>query len=310
VDAEGRPVITSADMRLILILALVGGGATACSSRADPHPGTVSVVASFYPLAEAVRQVGDDLVSVTNLTAPGVEPHDLELTPDQVASIARADLVLYLGGGFQPAVEDAIGEAGGTVLDVLTGIDTAAPPSGSEVGLAVDPHVWLDPERYARIVDEVRAALAGIDPSHADAFAAGASRFEDRINALDEEFRTGLADCQRTTIVTNHAAFGYLAAAYGLTQVGISGLDPEADVDPRRIAELRDLVHTQGITTIFTEDLVSPKVAETLANEAGVQTAVLHTLEGLTDAEVAAGADYVSEMRENLATLREALACA
>jgi zinc transport system substrate-binding protein len=300
-------------MRLILILGLslaLAGSTTCASSSANPGEGGVAVVASFYPLAEAARRVGGDLVSVTNLTAPGVEPHDLELTPDQVESIATADLVLYLGGGFQPGVEDAVGEADGTVLDVLTGVDTVAPASGSEEGLSVDPHVWLDPERYARIVDEVRSALADIDPTHADAFAAGASRFEGQLHALDDEFRAGLADCQRTTIVTNHAAFGYLAAAYGLTQVGISGLDPEAEPDPRRIAELRDLVRTQGITTIFTEDLVSPKVAETLAQEAGVHTAVLHTLEGLTDAEVAAGADYVSEMRENLAALREALACA
>jgi zinc transport system substrate-binding protein len=299
-------------MRLILIsLLCVAAAGTACSGpRPNADGGGVAVVASFYPLAEAARQVGGDLVSVTNLTAPGVEPHDLELTPDQVESIATADLVLYLGGGFQPGVEDAVGESDGTVVDVLSGVDTQGPPVGSEEGLAVDPHVWLDPERYARVVDEIRSSLATIDPVHADAFAAGASRFEDQLHALDAEFRSGLADCERSTIVTNHAAFGYLAAAYDHTQVGISGLDPEAEPDPRRIAELRDLVRSQGITTIFTEDLVSPKVAETLAQEAGVQTAVLHTLEGLTDAEVAAGADYASEMRQNLVALREALACA
>ncbi len=301
-------------VRLILILGLclfLAGTSAACSRRGNAaDAGKIQVVASFYPLAEAARQMGGDLVLVTNLTAPGVEPHDLELTPTQVASIATADLVIYLGGGFQPGVEDAIGEAQGSVLDALQGVETTAPPSGSEASLTVDPHVWLDPERYARIVDEVRSALADIDPTHADAFAAGATAYEDRLHALDADFRAGLANCERTTIVTNHAAFGYLAAAYGLTQVGISGLDPEAEPDPRRIVEIRDLVLTQGITTIFTEDLVSPKVAETLANEAGVGTAVLHTLEGLTDSEVAAGADYLSQMRENLATLREALGCA
>jgi zinc transport system substrate-binding protein len=302
-------------MRLILILGLctllAGLGAACSDPQEDPaDAGGVQVVASFYPLAEAARQVGGDLVSVTNLTAPGVEPHDLELTPDQVGSIARADLVVYLGGGFQPGVEDAVGQSDGTALDVLAGVDTVTPPDGSEPGISVDPHVWLDPERYAQIVDEVRAALADIDPTQSDAFAAGASRFEDELHALDDEFRAGLADCERTTIVTNHAAFGYLADAYGLTQVGISGLDPEADVDPRRIVEIRDLVRSEGITTIFTEDLVSPEVAETLAAEAGVTTAVLHTVEGLTDADVEAGADYVSEMQENLAVLRDALACA
>jgi zinc transport system substrate-binding protein len=300
-------------MRLILILSLsltLAAGSACSPSSPDPDGRRVAVVASFYPIAEAARRVGGDLVTVTNLTAPGVEPHDLELTPDQVEAIATADLVLYLGGGFQPAVEDAVDQAEGTVVDVMSGIETETPPSGSEEGLDVDPHVWLDPERYSQIVDEVRSALADIDPSHVGAFAAGASRFQDELNELDEEFRTGLADCQRATIVTNHAAFGYLAAAYGLTLVGISGLDPEAEPDPRRIAEIRELVRSQGITTIFTEDLVSPKVAETLADEAGVGTAVLHTVEGLTDDEVAAGEDFVSQMRKNLSTLREALACA
>jgi zinc transport system substrate-binding protein len=300
------PILRSASLAVVLAVA-----GTACS-RPIPTPagGGTAVVASFYPLAEAARQVGGDLVSVTNLTAPGVEPHDLELTPDQVRSLTTAGLVIYLGSGFQPAVEDAVGQTDATVVDILGGVDTVAPPSGSEASLTVDPHVWLDPERYARIVEEIRSALADIDPAHADAFAAGATAFEDRLHALDAEFRAGLADCRRTTIVTNHAAFGYLAAAYGLTQQAISGVDPEAEPDPRHLAELRDLVQREGITTIFTEDLVSPKVAETLANEAGVGTAVLHTLEGLTDSEVAAGADYLSQMRENLATLRTALACA
>lgn len=296
-------------MRLILILALMTGGGAACTSRADPLPGTVSVVGSFYPLAEAAREVGGDLVSVTNLTAPGVEPHDLELAPDQVESIATADLVVYMGSGFQPAVEDAVALSDGAALDALSGVDTLPPPPGEE-GSAVDPHVWLDPIRFATIVDEVRASLTAIDPSHRDAYAGGASTYEERLAALDARFRTGLADCARTTIVTSHEAFGYLADEYGLMQVGISGLDPEAEPDPRRIAELRDLVDEQGITTIFTEDLVSPKVAETLAQEAGVRTAVLHTLEGLPDDEVAAGADYLSQMGENLSALREALDCA
>ena len=299
-------------VRLILILIFLVTSSVSCSAAGSGEAdGTLSVVASFYPLAEAAQRVGGERVSVTNLTTPGVEPHDLELTPDQVGSIATADLVLYIGGGFQPAVEEAASQSEGTAVDVLDGVETLAPPAGeADAGVSVDPHIWLDPARFAQVVEAIGASLASIDPSHADGFTAAASSEAQDLAALDREFREGLADCARTTIVTSHEAFGYLAAAYGLTQVGISGVDPEAEPDARRIAELRDLVESEGITTIFTEDLVSPEVAETLAREAGVGTAVLHTVEGLSEEQVAAGADYASEMRENLGVMREALDCA
>ena len=254
-------------------------------------------------------RVGGRLVDVTNLTAPGVEPHDLELSPDQVEAIATADVVLYLGEGFQPAVQDAIGDAEGVTIDLLAGLPTLEPPSGSEEGLTVDPHVWLDPVLYARMVDEVRAALARVAPEGASTFETNADAFAQEISRLGDDYGTGLAECERTLIVTNHAAFGYLAAEFGLTQESISGLAPDAEPSAQRLAQMKELVEQQGVTTIFTEDLVSPKVAQTLAEEAGVQTAVLHTIEGLTDDEVAAGDDYGSQMRYNLSTLRTALGC-
>jgi zinc transport system substrate-binding protein len=289
------------------VLVLLAACAPADASHGSP--GTLSVVASFYPLFEAAERVGGDLVDVTNLTAPGVEPHDLELAPDQAEAIATSDVVLYLGEGFQPAVQDAIGDAEGSAVDLLAGLPTLEPPGGSEETLTVDPHVWLDPMLYARMLDEVRAAFAGIAPEHASTFASNADAFTKEIDSLADEYAAGLAHCDRTLLVTSHAAFGYLAAAYGLTQESISGIAPDAEPSAQRLAELKTLVEEQGVTTVFTEDLVSPKVAQTLADEAGVGTAVLHTLEGLSDDEVAAGADYGSQMRENLATLRTALGC-
>jgi zinc transport system substrate-binding protein len=270
------------------------------------------VVASFYPLAEAASRVGGDLVSVQNLTPPGVEPHDLELAPDDIEAMANADVIVYLGGGFQPAVEDALAEAEHAVtVDALNAVATnAAPTSEADEGLTVDPHVWLDPARYEEIVRAVSAALSEADPANEATYAANAEAYIGQIAALDEKFRVGLSDCERTTIVTSHEAFGYLADAYGLTQVGILGLSPEAEPDPRRLAELRDLVEREGVTTIFAEELVSPKVAETLASEAGVRVAVLNPIESLTDAQEKAGEDYLSLMRENLDTLRRALDCA
>jgi zinc transport system substrate-binding protein len=293
-------------------LCLLGILLVACntSTNAD-ESGRTSAVASFYPLAEAAQQVGGDLISVQNLTPPGVEPHDLELSPDDIEAIATGDVIVYLGGGFQPAVEDAISQAEDAVtVDALEAVDTnEAPPSEAEEGLTVDPHVWLDPGRYEEIVRTVADALSEADPAKESTYDADADAYVAKIAALDEDFRAGLADCQRTTIVTSHEAFAYLAESYGLTEVGITGLSPEAEPSARRLAELKDLVEQEGITTIFAEELVSPRVAETLADEAGITVEVLDPLESLTDEQMAAGEDYLSVMRENLAILRGALDC-
>jgi zinc transport system substrate-binding protein len=305
-----RAILTPFGEASLLVLGVLVLAASACSSASPKSDGKVSVVTAFYPLQEAAERVGGDRVHVTNLTAPGVEPHDLELTPDAVEAIAEADVVFYFGEGFQPAVEDALRDAQGTAVDLLANQHTAPPPAGSEAGLTVDPHVWLDPTRYAAIVGQVEEALANVDPGREDSYRANAADFQSQLSTLDAEFHAGLKDCVRNLIVTNHAAFGYLAATYGLRQEPISGLSPEAEPSADRLAQLRDLVQRDGVTTIFTEELVSPKVAETLASEAGVQTAVLHTLEGLTPDEASAGADYASLMRENLLTLRAALDCA
>ena len=279
-----------------------GGGAS--------DEGTLSVVTAFYPIEEATRQVGGQLVQATNITPPGVEPHDLELTPQNVEDLQSAEVVLYLGGGFQPAVEDAISGAEGSTVDLLDGVQTIAPiGEEAEEGLSVDPHVWLAPALFAEVVDEVADALAEAAPNSASTFRENAATFRSELEDLDERFSQGLSDCERTVILTNHAAFGYLADAYGLTQVAISGVSPESEPSPERLAELKRLVEDEGITTIFTEELVSPQVAETLAGEAGVQTAVLHTIEGLTPEQESAGDDYTSLMLENLETLEDALEC-
>jgi zinc transport system substrate-binding protein len=301
---------TKASVASIVVVLGVSGLLAACSSASADPPGT-SVVASFYPLAAAAEQVGGADVAVTNLTAPGVEPHDLELTPDQMEAITTADVVLYLGGGFQPAVEDAINDAQGTVVDVSEGLrDLPVPPTETSPGLTADPHVWLDPVAYRQVVGRVESALAEVDPAGASTFATNADAFTARLASLDREYRSGLSSCDRTVIVASHAAFAYLAQRYGLQQEPIAGLSPEAEPDPQRLADLKALVEQTGVTTIFTEDLVSPKVAETLASEAGISTAVLNPLESITADQLAAGQDYVSIMQENLETLRSALGCA
>jgi zinc transport system substrate-binding protein len=291
-----------------LVLCVVALVSCARSGASVPD-GKLSVVASFYPLAAAAQTVGGSQVVVTDLTPPGVEPHDLELAPDDLEAISTADLVVYLGGGFQPAVEDAVHDAQGVALDALDSVDALPPPAGSEASLTLDPHVWLDPIRYGAIVQSVAKDLGDLAPGSRSTFDANADAYAQRLHELDRAYTDGLADCRSRTIVTSHAAFGYLAARYGLTQVAITGLSPEAEPDPARLADLGDLVEREGITTIFTETLVSPKVAETLANETGVSTAVLNPLEGLTSDQIAAGADYRSVMQGNLRTLEEGLGC-
>jgi zinc transport system substrate-binding protein len=257
-----------------------------CGSASDE--GTPEVVAAFYPIAYLVHRLAPGL-DVRNLTPAGAEPHDIELSARDVEAIRDADLVLYLGGGFMPALEDAVGESA-MAVDLL---EDADPIEG-------DPHAWLDPGRYATMARAAAAAL-GV-PNAADAVTA-------ELGELDTEFRAGLSSCERREIVTSHAAFGYLAEAYGLEQVALTGVSPEAEPSARAIEQLVEDVRDTGATTVFAEPLLSPRLAETIAREAGVRVAELDPLEGLTDEALDSGSDYFSVMRDNLAQLRQALGC-
>lgn len=283
---------------------------SACGHSASPGAhGRVKVVAAFYPLYEAARRVGGDLVQVTNMTPAGSEPHDLELNTHQVDSIEDAAVVLFLGHGFQPAVAKAAARAKGTKVDVLTDLGALLPAPGGEEKLDVDPHVWLDPQLFKAIVTTVAVALSGANPPNRATYEANAAAYTAELDDLDAAYRSGLATCDRRVIVTSHAAFGYLARRYRLTQEAITGLAPESEPSPQRLADLSRKVKAEGTTTVFYETLVSPKVAQSLAREAGVKTAVLDPLEGVSDADAKAGKTYVSAMSDNLAALRLALGC-
>jgi zinc transport system substrate-binding protein len=273
----------------------------------------VKVAAAFYPLADAAQAVGGDRVHVTNLTPPGAEPHDLELTPKSVDEVLDARLAVVMGHGFQPAVEDAVKQRPGGTVVVLDRLPIGAGDRKVEEGNpnALDPHVWLDPTLMGRIVTLVRDALVKADASHAAEYRANAATFEHQLAQLDSEFRAGLTNCRLHEIITSHEAFAYLAKRYGLKQLGIAGISPDQEPSPDRIAELTDLVRRDHVKVIFTEDFVSRRVADTLAREAGgVQTEVLSPLEGLTKQQQAARDDYLSVMRSNLRKLRGALDCA
>jgi len=270
-----------------------------------------SVVAAFYPIAYIAQRVGGQRVSVDNLTPAGAEPHDLELSPAQMDRLLDADAAFVVGHGFQPAVEKAAQQRDGLTVDVLDKLPIKGKGKKVREGDpgALDPHVWLDPVLAQDIARQVQRGLTKADPKGAATYAANADALVAELGALDEKFRAGLATCSRKLIVTSHEAFGYLAARYGLRQVGVAGIDPTAEPDAKRLAELTDLVKKDGVTVVFTETLVSPRIADTLGREAGVRTDTLNPLEGLSDAERSAGADYFSVMESNLRKLRAALGC-
>ncbi len=321
-----RPVTraVAAGVAALAVVTLAGCG----NSAADDPAGSgdkLDVVASFYPLEFIAKTVGGDAVHVTTLTAPGVEPHDLELTPKQVGQIAKAKLVVF-EKGLQPAVDEAIEQNGKQAgFDVApaakleaTGAnfeeeDGAAPPTGTVKPAAftedaLDPHFWLDPVRYADVVKAVTDKLIETDSAHADGYRQRSEAMLAEVSKLDNDFRTGLANCQLKTFVTSHQAFAYLAKRYGLQMVGIAGFTPDAEPTPQRIREVQDIVRKQRVSTIFYEELVSPKVAESIARDVHVKTAVLSPIEGLSDAN--SKESYLSLMRENLQELRKANSCA
>jgi zinc transport system substrate-binding protein len=274
--------------------------------------GRVDVVTSFYPLEFVTKKVGGDRVNVTTLTAPGVEPHDLELTPKQVGSLSEATLVVY-EKGLQPAVDEAVeqnaAEAGFDVSGAAKLIPTGAhhEEDGHDHENDLDPHFWLDPTRLADVADAVAARLAEADSAGADGYRQRAADLRSELTTLDGELTTGLGTCKLKSFVTTHEAFGYLAKRYGLEMVGIAGLSPDAEPSPARIKEVQDVVRREKVTTIFYEELVSPKVAESIAHDLKVQTAVLSPIEGLADGD--ATDDYLSLMRTNLNELKKANSC-
>ena len=303
-------------LRLLALTMTAAHAAAGCGAdTSEPSAGEdkPAVVASFYPLVFASEGVGGDLVEVENLTAPGIEPHDLELSADQVRSLSDADLILYLGGGFQPALEDVVsGLDESRALDVLEGrgfLESAESESheGEEEDheSTADPHVWLDPTIMAEIVDQVAVRLSRIDPAHKKVYLDNAAQLDSRLENVDRKFNTVLSHCLTRDIVTSHDAFGYLAARYDLDQVSISGIDPEAEPSPGRLAQVARFVEEHDVGTIFFEELVSPKVAETIAAETGARTEMLSPLESAPPS-----GDYADAMEANLAALTRALDCA
>ena len=303
--------------------------AAACSGSAgqssSTQPGQLTVVTAFYPLQFVAERVAGQHAKVESLTGPGAEPHDVELTPRQVASVTDADAVVYIKG-FQPAVDEAVAQSGNDqVLDTTTVVplqtaaeehthdqadDSPSDEEGGEEGHdhgGLDPHVWLNPLNMVKITDAVVAQLSAVDPDHASDYQANGKTLTGELDTLNTSYAEGLKTCERREFITSHAAFGYLAEQYQLTQIGISGLSPDAEPSPARIAAVQEEAKAHGVTTIFYETLVSPAVAKSIAGDLGLKTDVLDPIEAITDQS--SGDNYIAVMQSNLTALEKANGC-
>ena len=325
------PTTRSAGLLAAGVLLLTSGCAALSddsgSSASGSDSGKVQVAAAFYPLEFVAERVAGDLAEVTPLTKPGVEPHDLELSINQTAALQGADVILT-EHGFQPAVDDAVEQdVKGEVVDVEKIVELRKVEEGHEDEHAgedehaaedehagedehghgeFDPHFWHDPLLMAQYAEGVRDALVKADPDNAETYEANAKSLTEDLSKVDEEFKTGLAQCKIKDVVVSHDAFGYLDK-YGLEFESIAGLTPDAEPNPAQLAEIGEHAKEHGVTTIFSERLVSTALADTLADDLGLKTAVLDPIEGLSaDTE---GEDYLSLMRQNLDALKAANGC-
>ncbi len=261
--------------------------------------GDIDVVASFYPLAFLSARIGGEKVTVTDLTPSGGHAHDLELSPQQVASLGDADLVFYLGDSFQPAVEKAVSQEANASFDGLSAVNSSDRIPG-------DAHIWLDPMIVADLGDGLAEQLAVIASDYADEFRHNAAELRKELEELDKEYRAALRGCSGEVLITSHEAFGYMTSAYGLEQVGVTGVNPDAEPSPKRIHELEKVVRGNNATTLFFEEQGASSTEQRLATSLGVNIGRLYTLETApTDAE-----DFLDALHRNLDSLRTGLDCA
>ncbi|KAA0932155.1 metal ABC transporter substrate-binding protein [Streptomyces apricus] len=323
-NVRRRHISTAA---IAAVTALGLGTLSACSSDSDAagagSGGKLDVVASFYPMQFLAERIGGDHVSVSTLTEPGQEPHDLEISAKQTAQLQESDVVLYLKS-LQPSVDEAVAQSGiknkvdaATLTELEDHGGTGHSHEGEDEhaeeeehaeegeGSGLDPHIWLDPVKYAQVAEGVGKALEKADPDHAADYKKNTEALTKELGDLDTAFEDGLKNTRSKIFFTNHSAFSYLAERYGLTQESISGLDPESEPSAARIKELQQEAKADGVTTVFYETLVSDKTAKTLADDAGLRTDVLDPLEGITDKSQ--GDDYIEVMRSNLTALEKAL---
>ena len=294
----------------------------------------LNVMASFYPMYDFATKVGGDKVEVTNMVPAGTEPHDWEPAATDVKNLEEADVFIYNGAGMEHWTEDvldALDNKDLKVVEASRGLtllegkeedeeetedsssdsdasdESTSDEDSSDSEITYDPHVWLNPLNAKAEMENIKNAFVEADPDNKDYYEQNYETYAEKFDQLDKEYKDGLSNTKSKDLITSHEAFGYLCQAYGLNQVGIEGLSPDSEPDASRMNEIIKFAKENNVKTIFFEELVSPKVSETIADEIGAKTAVLNPLEGLTDDEISAGEDYFSVMESNLKTIEDAL---
>jgi zinc transport system substrate-binding protein len=310
---------------LVALLSIVVLGVAFAVTRGatdEWNTGKMQVIASYYPLYDFTKQVGGDKVQVHNITPAGTEPHDFEPSPKALVDAQQTDVFVYNGGSLEPWTDKFIQDYTQTVVKASDGInvrdgeahahaDEEAEPHGhqEERHEIKDPHFWLDPVLAQQIVNNIRDGLVKADPANQAYYSQNAKNYNAKLMQLDKAFADGLRACQQDTIITSHESFGYVASRYHFAVEAIAGISPDQDPSAARLAALSDHVKEDGIGYIFFESLVSPRLADTIAQETGAKTLVLDPIEGLSNEAQQQGQDYLSVQRQNLANLRIALAC-
>ncbi len=295
---------------LVLVILIVGFIYKSVNKTTVKKNNKLQVTASFYPLYFFASQIGGNKTEVHNITPSGAEPHDYEPTSQDIVNIEKSKL-LILNGGRLEAWGDRIKDnlKGTRVVIVVAGSGITNQQVVEDGKSIQDPHAWLSPP-LAKI--EIKAILEGfieVDPKNKNYYDMNTNKLLAQLDQLDKEYRQGLISCNQKNIITSHAAFGYLGKAYGLNQVPISGLSPDAEPSSKQLAEVTQFAKNHHVKYIFFESLVSPKLSETIANEVGAKTLVLDPIEGVSKEDIKSGKNYFTIMTGNLKNLRIALEC-
>lgn len=308
---------------IVILVAALGAAAYHITKRGSQDgAGELTVAATFYPLYDFAKQVGGDRVNVINITPAGAEPHDYEPSPQELIRAHEAEVFVYNGGFMEPWVDSFLADYAHTAVRASDGIalhetghahshgDEEHDDGHSHEDEAIqDPHFWLDPVRAQQIVNGIRDGLIQVDPDNRQYYTDNAEQYNQELAELDRHFAEGLSSCTLDTVISSHAAFSYLADRYGFSVVSIAGIEPSDEPSVAKMAEITDLVKQKNIRYIFFESLVSPRLAETIAREAGADTLVFDPIEGLSQADQEKGKDYISVQYDNLSNLRKALGC-
>ncbi len=287
---------------VVAIAALVGLIVVSTNKNSVPSS-KLTVATTFYPLYDFATRIGGDKTAVTNITPAGSEPHDFEPSPQTLAAIQKSDVFIYNGGTFEPWVDKFLPDYKNTAVKASDTIQLLNTQEGK------DPHFWLDPSLAQQVVTSIRDEFTKADPANKDAYTKNAADYTAKLTQLDADFKNGLQTCATRTVVSSHNAFTYLAKRYNIEVIAIAGLSPEAEPSAAKLAEVSRIVKEKNIQYVFFESLVSPRLADTIAQETGAKTAIFDPIEGLSNDDQKQGKNYISIQRENLSALRTALAC-